>query len=81
MNIRFEKNRYTTFIAMEFCIKNQDYIDNPPYFYRDIFTEMKLIDPTTKLIFIKRTIYNNPKYCCRREDCINEFKATKKGNM
>ena len=57
MNIKFEEDRYTTPITMEFRIKNQDHTVNPFYFYREIFMEIRIIDPTTKLISNKVTVY------------------------
>ena len=57
MNIKFEENRYTTPITMEFRIKNQDHTVNPFYFYCEIFMEIRIINPTTKLISNKVTVF------------------------
>lgn len=57
MNFKFEKNRYTTPITMEFRIKKQDHTVNPFYCYREIFMEIRIIDPTTKLISNKVTVF------------------------
>ena len=42
--------------------------------------EMKIIDPTTKIISNKETVYNEPKKLPEDRHYINEFKETKETN-
>lgn len=80
INIKVEKNRYTTLITMKFRIKHNDRNVNPPYLHYKIFKEIKMVHPTAKLITNKETVYNEPKELSEGGKYINELKTTKETN-
>ena len=61
INIKFECDRYTTPITIEFRQKQDKGYINPAKLHRDLFAEMLLIDTTTKMISNNGTIFTHPK--------------------
>ena len=61
INIKFERDRYTTPITIEFRQKQDKGSINPAKLHRDLFAEMLLIDTTTKMISNNGTIFTHPK--------------------
>ena len=61
INIKFERDRYTTPITIEFRQKQDKGSINPAKLHRDLFAEILLIDTTTKIISNNGTIFTHPK--------------------
>ena len=60
INIKFERNRYTTPITIEFRQQKDKGFVNPAKLHRDVFAEMLLIDSTTKIIINNGDTFTHP---------------------
>ena len=61
INIKFERDRYTTPITIEFRQQKDNGSINPAKLHRDLFTEMLLIDTTAKMISNNGMTFTHPK--------------------
>ena len=61
VNIKFERDRYTTPITIEFRQQKDNGSINPAKLHRALFAEMLLIDSTTKVISNNGMTFTNPK--------------------
>ena len=61
INIKFDRNRYTASITIEFRQQQDKGSINPAKLHSDLFAEMLLIDTTTNMISNNGTIFTHPK--------------------
>ena len=61
VNITYERDRYTTPITLEFRQKSDQTSITPAKLHRELFAEMLMIDPTTKMITNDGKVYTHPK--------------------
>ena len=61
INIKFERDRYTTPITIEFRQQQDKKSIDPAKLHSDLFAEMMLINATTKMISNNGTIFTHPK--------------------
>ena len=61
INIKFERDRYTTPITIEFRQQQDKRFINPAKLHRDLFAKTLLIDVTTKMISNNGTTFTYPK--------------------
>ena len=61
VNIIYERDRYTTPIIIEFRQKSDHTSITPAKLHRELFTEMLMIDPITKMITNDGKVYTHPK--------------------
>ena len=80
INIKFERNRYTTPIAIEFRQKKDLNTITLAKLHRDIFTEILIIDSTAKMITNYGKTYAHPKELPLGKDYANEFTTSTVNN-
>ena len=73
ISIKFERDRYTTPITIEFCQQQDKESINPAKLNRDLFAEILLIDATTKIISNNGTIFAHPKELPLRKEYVSAF--------
>ena len=61
VNITYERDRYTTPITIEFRQKSNQTSNTPAKLHRELFAEMLMIEPTTKMITNDGKVYTHPK--------------------
>ena len=61
VNITYERDRYTAPITIEFRQKSDQTSITLAKLHRELFTEMLMIDPTTKMITNDGRVYTHPK--------------------
>ena len=80
INIKFERNRYTTPIIIEFRQKKDHNTITPAKLHRDIFAETLIINSIVKKIKNDGKTYAHPKELPLEKDYANEFTAATVNN-
>lgn len=80
INIKSERNMYTTLITIEFRQQKEKESLNPAQLHRDVFTEILLIDPTTKIVTNNVTIFTKPKELYLDKEYAQSFTAATERN-
>ena len=77
VNITYKRDIYTTPITLEFLQKSDQTSITPAKIHREVFAEMLMIDPTTKMITNDGKVYTHPKELPIGTEFTNTFtKAT-----
>lgn len=72
----FERDKYTTPITIKFRRQKDKGSTNPAKFHRDLFAEILLIDPTTKIISNNGKIFTHTKELLLGKEYASEFTET-----
>ena len=73
VNITYERDRYTTQITLEFRQKSDQTSITPFKLHRELFVDMLMIDPTTKMINNDGKVYTHPKELPTGTEYTNTF--------